>query len=165
MKINFQGNIEEIFEGANILSKRLGLDIVNGGVEITVTKREGDLEVGFDGKKAYITYDKKIHFFRGLGLLASKIIKDEKFFKTEKPCFERNGAMIDASRNAVMTVEGIKDYIEMSAIMGLNLLMMYTEDTFEVPEYKYFGYQRGRYTAQELSTYLKEENPDLEKHN
>ncbi len=151
MKVNFIGTVEEIFEGANVLSKRFGLDIANGGLEITVTKREGDLEVGFDGEKAYINYDKKIHFFRGLGLLAPKIKAGEKFSKTEKPCFEKNGAMIDASRNAVMTVDGIKDYIEMSAVMGLNLLMMYTEDTFEVPEYKYFGYQRGRYTEEELS--------------
>lgn len=154
MKINFQGTIEEIFEGASILSKRLGVEVGSCqycGVGIVVTKREGDLEVGFDGEKAYINYDKKIHFFRGLGLLIPKIKKGEKFSKTETPCFDRNGAMLDASRNAVMTVDGIKDYIEMSAIMGLNLLMMYTEDTFEVPEYKYFGYQRGRYTVEELT--------------
>lgn len=36
------------------------------------------------------------------------------------------------------------------AVMGLNLLMMYTEDTFEVPEYPYFGYMRGRYSYDEM---------------
>ena len=36
------------------------------------------------------------------------------------------------------------------ALMGMNLGMMYTEDTYEVPGQPYFGYQRGRYTYEEL---------------
>jgi len=32
----------------------------------------------------------------------------------------------------------------------LNTLMLYTEDTYEVKEYPYFGYMRGRYTEEEL---------------
>ena len=32
----------------------------------------------------------------------------------------------------------------------MNLGMMYTEDTYEVPGQPYFGYQRGRYSADEL---------------
>lgn len=34
--------------------------------------------------------------------------------------------------------------------MGLNLGMMYTEDTYEVPGQPFFGYKRGRYTYDEL---------------
>ena len=34
--------------------------------------------------------------------------------------------------------------------MGLNLGMLYTEDTYEVPEQPFFGYKRGRYTYEEL---------------
>ena len=88
MKITFQGMVEEIFEGGSILAKRLGFEVGHCrycGTGIVVTKREGDLEVSFDGEKAYINYDKKIHFFRGLGLLAPKIKAGEKFSKTEKP--------------------------------------------------------------------------------
>ena len=36
------------------------------------------------------------------------------------------------------------------ALMGLNLGMMYTEDTYEVPGQPFFGYKRGRYTYDEL---------------
>jgi hypothetical protein len=36
------------------------------------------------------------------------------------------------------------------ALMGLSLGMMYTEDTYQVPEYPYFGYMRGRYTFDEI---------------
>ena len=36
------------------------------------------------------------------------------------------------------------------ALFGMNMLMLYTEDTYEVKEYPLFGYQRGRYTEEEL---------------
>ena len=36
------------------------------------------------------------------------------------------------------------------AVMGLNGLMMYTEDTYDIEELPYFGYMRGRYTMEEL---------------
>jgi hypothetical protein len=35
--------------------------------------------------------------------------------------------------------------------MGLDTLMLYTEDTYEVPSRPYFGYLRGRYSQSELS--------------
>ena len=38
----------------------------------------------------------------------------------------------------------------MQASVGMNTLMLYTEDTYEVPGYPYFGALRGRYTAEEL---------------
>ena len=36
------------------------------------------------------------------------------------------------------------------AIFGMNMLMLYTEDTYEIEGYPFFGYQRGRYTNEEL---------------
>ena len=64
--------------------------------------------------------------------------------------FSSCGAMVDCSRNAVMKVETVKRYIDQLAALGMNLLMLYTEDTFEVPEYPAFGYLRGGYTQAEL---------------
>src|SRR5699024_12474110 len=69
---------------------------------------------------------------------------------TEHPQFETSGAMLDASRNAVLTKEGIQSFLRQMAVMGLNLLMVYTEDTYEVDEYPYFGYMRERYTQAEM---------------
>lgn len=34
--------------------------------------------------------------------------------------------------------------------MGMNVLMLYTEDTYEVPGEPYFGSYRGRYTKAEI---------------
>ena len=64
--------------------------------------------------------------------------------------FSSCGAMLDMSRNAVMKVETVKRSIDQLAALGMNLLMLYTEDTFEVPEYPAFGYLRGGYTQAEL---------------
>ncbi len=60
--------------------------------------------------------------------------------------------MLDCSRNAVMSVEGVKDFIEKLSALGYNSLMLYTEDTYEIPEEPLFGYMRGRYTQKELKT-------------
>mgnify|MGYP000936717151 CR=1 FL=1 len=46
--------------------------------------------------------------------------------------------MLDCSRNAVFTVEKVKAMIRILAKLGLNRLLLYTEDTYEVPELPYF---------------------------
>ena len=56
------------------------------------------------------------------------------------------GVMIDCSRNAVMNVESVKKYASVIKKMGYNTLMLYTEDTFEIPEQPLFGLLRGRYS-------------------
>ena len=64
--------------------------------------------------------------------------------------FRKFGTMLDCSRNAVSTVESVKQWIDLTADMGYNCLMLYTEDTYEVDDNPYFGYMRGRYTQEEL---------------
>ena len=68
----------------------------------------------------------------------------------QKRHFSSCGAMVDCSRNAVLTVDAVKRYIDQLACLGMNMLMLYTEDTYEVPEYPYMGYLRGRYSQKEL---------------
>ena len=60
------------------------------------------------------------------------------------------GMMLDMSRGGVMTVEAVKGMIDAHAALGLNLMMLYTEDTYTVPEAPYLGYLRGRYSEAEL---------------
>ena len=64
--------------------------------------------------------------------------------------FKRFGTMIDCSRNAVMNVNSIKKWIDLTADLGYNLLSLYMEDTYEVDGEPYFGYLRGRYSKKEL---------------
>lgn len=64
--------------------------------------------------------------------------------------FERAGFMLDMSSGELMSVSGLKRYIDYMASVGLNMLMLYTEDTYEVKKYPQMGYLRGRYSAEEL---------------
>lgn len=65
-------------------------------------------------------------------------------------CFQHFGTMLDCSRNAVMNVKSVKKWIDITADLGYNTLLLYTEDTYEVDKNPYFGYMRGRYSQEEL---------------
>ena len=64
--------------------------------------------------------------------------------------YKKFGVMIDCSRNGVMRVDEIKNFIRIVAKMGYNTFMLYTEDTYEIQNQPYFGHFRGRYTHEEL---------------
>ena len=119
-------------------------------VELTLEYVPGaSLELKKCGKEATLIYGRRVELFRGLGLLAEHSAEEN--YATEQPArFKMDGMMLDCSRNGVMKLDVVKRFIRYMAIMGLDTLMLYTEDTYEVPEYPYFGYMRGRYTQQEL---------------
>lgn len=131
-----------------------------GSIALTFRKEEcesicGVYTAGADGKggEAVLTAGHKTFFFRALMRLVRELEQNgaaQDFSWEETVFLDRNGTMLDCSRNSVLTVETIKKYIRMQASVGMNTLMLYTEDTYEVPEYPYFGYMRGRYTKEEL---------------
>ena len=109
------------------------------------------VKVSYDGKCAEIGAFSKASFARGCFLLAMNISEGKKEFEIEqKPHFKDCGLMLDCSRNAVMKVEYVKKYINCIASLGMNFLMLYTEDTFEIDNRPRFGYLRGRYTHAEI---------------
>ena len=63
---------------------------------------------------------------------------------------KRFGVMLDMSRNAVMKPQQVKEFASVIKKMGYNMIQLYTEDTYEIPEEPYFGYLRGRYSQEEL---------------
>ena len=68
----------------------------------------------------------------------------------EKPVFETNGIMYDCSRNSVPTIPYLKEWLRRMALTGYNLLMLYTEDVYKLPDEPFFGYLRGGYTREEI---------------
>ena len=50
----------------------------------------------------------------------------------------------------MLIVKTLKKVIRQLALMGLNTLMLYCEDSFEVPEQPYFGYMRARYWESDM---------------
>lgn len=113
-----------------------------------VSAQEGG-QTSLDGSEATIRYANKTQAARAIGNLLGGLIEDSKT-RVEQMPFETLGIMLDCSRNAVMKVEHFKKWLRRLALMGYNMAMLYTEDTYELEGEPYFGYQRGRYTLAEL---------------
>ena len=64
--------------------------------------------------------------------------------------FEHFGIMVDCSRNAVMHVPAVKEWIDTLSDLGYNTVMLYMEDTYEIKGQPFFGRFRGRYSQEEL---------------
>jgi hexosaminidase len=114
---------------------------------------EAALTVSFDGFEASICGREKIHIYLGFMLLLQKLNSTsgtDPFVLKRDIYFDSFGVMLDCSRNAVLTVASIRKYIRFLACTGMNVLMLYTEDTYEVENYPYFGAYRGRFTKTEL---------------
>ncbi|ORX53993.1 glycoside hydrolase [Hesseltinella vesiculosa] len=69
---------------------------------------------------------------------------------SEQAEFVTQGVMIDCSRNGVLRESRVKQLLCYMALMGLNMLQLYTEDTYEVEEEPLVGYLRGKYSRTEL---------------
>lgn len=151
MNFHFKGDTKHLEKGIQLLSNQLNFTSSLAGLNVHIEKtNESILHVTLNQNQALIKYQHDIHFFRGLGLLLEEIQHSDHFAIDETPQFITNGIMVDCSRNGVMTVEAIKKLIRYMALMGLNVLMLYTEDTYEVEGEPYFGYLRGKYSKEEL---------------
>lgn len=140
---------EELSEGIGRVAAPLCF-VTGEPAELTVTARRGsDNTVSLSRGEAEITYTDMHLFFRLLGLLLEHADEASFTLREERP-FQTVGLMLDASRGAVPTVESACRMLAYLAVMGYNMAMLYTEDTVELEGRPYFGYMRGRYTAEEL---------------
>ncbi len=126
----------------------LGIEISDDS-DIAISVRKSDkLSVDKDNQNILITYSRQNEIFRALSYIP-RIIDDgnrvEENAKYSLLCY-----MADCSRNAVYNMPTVKKMLRCLAIMGYDSMMLYTEDTFELPEYKYFGHMRGRFSEAEL---------------
>lgn len=115
---------------------------VTAGPGLSVQLQDGAARIAAEDKSALAR-----GFFR-----LSRCVKEgrQSLDIRESRRFPSCGAMADVSRNAVLKPEAVRRYIDQLASLGMNLLMLYTEDTYEVPGHPYMGYLRGRYTQEEL---------------
>lgn len=93
----------------------------------------------------------KPEVFRALSAIAAAVQNGEVQIDLKQGTpFATRGVMYDCSRNSVPKVETVKLIIRRMAMMGLNALMLYTEDTYSVPGVSALGHFRGRFSAQEM---------------
>jgi hexosaminidase len=150
MNINLTGDTKNLIAGLKSLTGDYGFSLSPDGIPLAIEKRAGDIEISLKNGRGTIKYEKKTHFFRAFGLFLEHCQNRDEFELTETPQFSMNGIMFDCSRNGVMTVDTIKKMLRTMAVMGLNMMMLYTEDTYSVDGQPYFGYMRGRYSFDEL---------------
>jgi hexosaminidase len=124
-----------------------------GSDEVTIRfqalPEKGRLEIVRKGRKVRIGYGTTAQALRGLGSVLSGLLPPNGTQEESTP-FETFGIMLDCSRNAVMTPDHVKRWLRRLALMGYNMAMLYTENTYALPGEDYFGYRRGRYTLEEL---------------
>lgn len=152
MKIAFNVSSDLLF-GIKEVSSHLGFKIANG--EYTVSAEQinaHDLFVSVNGKDVSIIYAEKCHFFRALGLAIQNINEGKDSFEIrETPAFNSNGPMFDVSQGgAAFNLKTMKSIICQLSLMGLNMLMIYCEDSYEVQNRPYFGYMRPRYSEADM---------------
>ncbi len=148
--IRFEGDFAGLEEGAAILLEEAGIQEKDTDMTIMVIKQVLPcLSIDKSRSECSISFYTKASFFRGLSLLLFHADREE-YHTSEKVLFASNGCMLDCSRNAVLKVDKIKELLRKMAALGMNRLMLYTEDTYEVEGHPYFGTYRGRYTQEEL---------------
>jgi len=132
--------------------QQIVFDLVNFEWDGEIHVQEGaGLTVEVTGSRADIVAESKPALARAYFRLAQERSAGAKdFYIHEERQFGSCGAFLDFSRNGIMTVEACKKYMHYCAALGLNLIVLYTEDTYEVPEYPYMGYLRGKYSQKEL---------------
>ena len=150
MKFSFSPSstdLEKVEEGTQLL---LGDIKSEKELEIQVEFQENvPLTIARNGDHLHITCQEPAHYYRGLNW-AVHHSEDTWNTKSEPVYFSKNGVMLDCSRNAVFTVEKVKSFIRIMAKLGMNTLMLYTEETYTVPDEPYFGAYRGRYSQDEI---------------
>ena len=124
------------------LAPELGMVPAAEGVPVR-GHRGAALAVCCDGASVTIEWAQPIQFYRALSLLPRPLAACD---IREEPCFETVGMMFDTSRNAVLRPDTLRSFLRKMALMGMNLGMMYTEDTYEVPgvELVYWDYYHMR---------------------
>jgi len=97
-----------------------------------------------------ILYGRPIEAFRALGRILAATEETE---ISESCAFEMLSLQLESSRNGVILPKNVKTFLRRAALMGINTLMLYLEDTYEVSGEPFFGYLRGRFTQAELKDF------------
>ena len=153
IKIATKNLPQNLLIGLKELSLDYSFEIADKGILLLAKRGETEkLTATKSGNEITIEYDKPHHFYRAFSLALQKIKDGEDEFSISETChFDTNGPMFDVSQgNAVMTVSTVKALIRQLAMMGLNVLMLYCEDSFEVQGEEYFGYMRSKYSKDEI---------------
>lgn len=113
-------------------------------LEFRKSEKSGELLVSDKGDSKLITYHSTSQAARGIGCALGDLTEQS------QTTFSSFGIMLDCSRNAVMKTSYLKSWMRRLSLMGYNMIMLYTEDTYCLPDEPFFGFQRGPYSLEEI---------------
>lgn len=146
MKLFFVDLDNRLKGGLCEIAPQLDIELCADGLPVSAKVGE-NLSIMKTGEGIAITYTYESEFFRALSMIGRAL-------EGQTVCQKNRFGMLcyqaDMSRNAVLNIKSCKRLIRYLALMGFNSMMLYTEDTYEIPEYPYFGRMRGRFSQAEL---------------
>ena len=146
-KFKFIGE-DKFINGLKEAEKYLDVSFCDEGISVLSEKCE-NLCAGYEASDGIvkIKYNTEHEFFY---LFMRYLVEKDANSHIDVPSVGRLGFMVDCSRNAVWKISSVKKCIVYLAFMGYGYLELYTEDTYEIPNEKHFGYMRGRYSVEEI---------------
>ena len=160
MFLYIEGKTEDLRQGLDQVREDLKIELAEQPEKADVLiqvieEKEDTLSVCYEAgaHTAKIGFSRRITFFRALGLLVQHLEKapEEDLDLQETMYFTMNGPMYDVSQgNAVINLRTVRGLLRTMALMGLNMLMLYCEDSYAVEGEPYFGYMRGKYTKEDM---------------
>lgn len=149
LDLMFTGDTHSVKSALTLLQKKFEFEFNESGYEI-ILHQSSQLNLTMSDERTIIHYQEKNDFCRLFSLFFLSYQKNQNVTISEQKQFERLGVMIDCSRNAVPKLETLFSLLIELASLGYNYLMLYTEDTYQIPNEPYFGYFRGAYSFDEL---------------
>ncbi len=141
----------ELHDALTALSEHYPINARTGarGLHFAEGAPAGECSIEQTEAEVRITYGALADALRGLGAALAGLRETGRTM-SEKRNFQTLGIMLDCSRNAVMKVDHLKRWLRCLALMGYNMAMLYTEDTYRLPGEPFFGLFRGAYSPEEL---------------
>ena len=133
------------------LGEEFNFSLGESNNKVRIIKGEENI-IKFDNDSYDIYYTEEVYIYRLFIHVVARFKTSHHFhyYFEFNPQIKNLTYMLDSSRNAVMKTNEVKRLIRYLAAMGYNSLMLYTEDTYVVKKYPYFGYLRNPYTKEDI---------------
>lgn len=131
---------EELLAGLGHLCESEGFAVGEGGIAVTA-RRAGRFAFRLEENSLEVEYRVPAEFFRALPYL--KQPSRQPLAWKQQPAFAEVGAMLDCSRNAVLTPDTVKLMLRKMALMGMSVAMLYHRGHLRNPSAALFWLSAG----------------------
>lgn len=149
-KYHFKGYSNDDLACIETVAVHLDMTLDSSGMDVTIVKMDKGLSVQKNQNGWVLGCSSLVSLARAMGFIKQYQYENTGFVHSEKPFTESLGIMIDCSRNGVPNIKALERMLVMLSVMGYDTVQLYTEDTYLIEGYPFFGYLRGAYSNDEL---------------